>query len=469
MIAAKSYLGKKVAVMGLARSGQSAAAALKAGGAEVIAWDDDVKKCIETRLLGINISDLTQEDFTNIDALILSPGIPHSYPKPHIVAKKAKKANTPIIGDVEIFAENFVEPHIIGITGTNGKSTTTALVGHILRCAQLPAEIGGNIGFPVLEFENTLDAGYQVLELSSYQLELTPSLCCEIAVILNISPDHLDRHGGMGGYKAAKFKIMESLPENAIAIIGIDDQESIGIAKWLTENKYKNLCVIPISGRVVPENGVGVLNGQLVKNIDCENEVVINLHDKAVLPGVHNQQNAAAATAIALALGISNNIIKKAIASFDGLPHRQELVGTFNRLTFVNDSKATNADATARALSCYNSIYWILGGQSKQGGIELLSEFFPNIRHAFLIGECSEEFADVLNGAVKFTSCGTIQNAIETIKNDIPNIYNDEVVILLSPAAASFDQFESYEARGDTFRLLIKEKILSNPNLRGCL
>ena len=232
MIAAKSYLGKKVAVMGLARSGQSAAEALKAGGAEVIAWDDDVKKCRESALLGINISDLTKEDFTNIDALVLSPGIPHSHPKPHVVAKKAKKANTPIIGDIEIFVKNFIEPRIIGITGTNGKSTTTALVGQILRCAGLPVEIGGNIGLPVLGFENTLDAGYQVLELSSYQLELTPSLCCEIAVILNISPDHLDRHGGMDGYKAAKLKIMESLPENAIAIIGVDDPESIGTVSY---------------------------------------------------------------------------------------------------------------------------------------------------------------------------------------------------------------------------------------------
>jgi len=469
MIAAKSYLGKKVAVMGLARSGQSAAEALKAGGAEVIAWDDDVKKCRETALLGINISDLTKEDFTNIDALILSPGIPHSYPKPHVVAKKAKKANTPIIGDIEIFVKNFVGPRIIGITGTNGKSTTTALVGHILRCAGLPVEIGGNIGLPVLGFENTLDAGYQVLELSSYQLELTPSLCCEIAVILNISPDHLDRHGGMDGYKAAKLKIMESLPENAIAIIGVDDPESIGIAKWLTENKYKNLRVTPISGLVVPKNGVGVLNGNIVSNINRENEVVISLHDNTILPGVHNRQNVAAGTAAALTLGISKNIIKNAISSFPGLPHRQELVGTFNRLTFINDSKATNADAAARALSCYESIYWILGGQSKEGGISLLRKFFPKIRHAFLIGECSEEFADVLKGAVKFTTCGTIQNAIETIKNDIPSIYNDKVVILLSPAAASFDQFDSYEARGDTFRLLIEEKILNNPGLRSCL
>lgn len=469
MIAAKSYLGKKVAVMGLARSGQSAAEALKAGGAEVIAWDDDVKKCRESALLGINISDLTKEDFTNIDALILSPGIPHSYPKPHVVAKKARKANTPIIGDIEIFVKNFVEPRIIGITGTNGKSTTTALVGHILRCAGLPVEIGGNIGLPVLGFENTLDAGYQVLELSSYQLELTPSLCCEIAVILNISPDHLDRHGGMDGYKAAKLKIMESLPEKAIAIIGVDDPESIGIAKWLTENEYKNLCVTPISGLVVPENGVGVLNGNIISNINRENEVVISLHDKTILPGAHNWQNVAAGTAVALTLGISNNIIKNAISSFPGLPHRQELVGTFNRLTFINDSKATNADATARALSCYESIYWILGGQSKEGGIGLLSKFFPKIRHAFLIGECSEEFADVLKGVVKFTNCGTIQNAIETIKNDIPSIYNDKVVILLSPAAASFDQFESYEARGDAFRVLIEEKILNNPGLRNCL
>ena len=469
MIAAKSYLGKKVAVMGLARSGQSAAEALKAGGAEVIAWDDDAKKCRETALLGINISDLTKEDFTNIDALILSPGIPHSYPKPHVVAKKAKRANTPIIGDIEIFVKNFVEPRIIGITGTNGKSTTTALVGHIMRCAGLPVEIGGNIGLPVLGFENTLDAGYQVLELSSYQLELTPSLRCEIAVILNISPDHLDRHGGMDGYKAAKLKIMESLPENAIAIIGVDDPESIGIAKWLTENEHKNLRVTPISGLIVPENGVGVLDGNIVNNINCENEVVISLQDNTILPGAHNWQNIAAGTAVALTLGISNNVIKNAISSFPGLPHRQELVGTFNSLTFINDSKATNADATARALSCYESIYWILGGQSKEGGICLLSKFFPKIRHAFLIGECSEEFADVLKGVVKYTNCGTIQKAIETIKNDIPSIYNDKVVILLSPAAASFDQFESYEARGDAFRLLIEEKILNNPGLRSCL
>ena len=466
MIAAKSYSGKRVAVMGLARSGQSAVVALKAGGADVIAWDDSGSKCKETESLGARIADLKEEDFTKIDALVLSPGIPHSYPKPHEVVEQAKKANTPVIGDIEIFATNYVKPRIIGITGTNGKSTTTSLIGHILKCAQIPHEVGGNIGHPALSFENDINITYQVLELSSYQLELAPSLSCEIGVILNISPDHLDRHGDMSGYIKAKSKIIEGLANKGTAIIGADDPDSCKLEEGLRQNNRKELSVQCVSGSHLPKNGVGIVDGCVVSNVNDEENIIVDLNGNITLPGAHNQQNAAAATAVALAIGISPDIIKAAILTFSGLSHRQELIGSFQNLIFVNDSKATNADATARALSCYDSIYWIAGGRAKQGGIESLGEYFPNIKHAYLFGECAKEFAETLKGKVGYTICDTIHNVFDIILSHLYLAGHQYGVVLLSPAAASFDQFSSYEVRGNIFRSLVNDKIMYNSKLK---
>ncbi len=466
MIVAKSYSGKRVAVMGLALSGQSAVAALKAGGADVIAWDDNGSKCKETEPLGACITDLKEEDFTKIDALVLSPGIPHSYPKPHEVVEQAKKANTPVIGDIEIFATNYVKPRIIGITGTNGKSTTTSLIGHILKCAQIPHEVGGNIGHPALSFENDTNIIYQVLELSSYQLELAPSLSCEIGVILNISPDHLDRHGDMRGYIKAKSKIIEGLTNNGTAVIGIDDPDSRYIGEGLRQNNCKNLSIQYVSGNHLPKNGVGIVDGCVVSYVNAEESIIVDLNGNTTLPGTHNQQNAAAATSVALTIGISPEIIKAAILTFSGLPHRQELIGSYKNLTFVNDSKATNADATARALSCYKSIYWIAGGRAKQGGIESLGKYFPNIKHAFLFGECAKEFALTLEGKVGYTICDTIHDIFDIILSDLYIAGRQYGVVLLSPAAASFDQFSSYEVRGNIFRSLVNDKIIGNSKLK---
>ena len=466
MIAAKSFSGKRVAVMGLARSGQSAVAALKAGGAEVIAWDDNDTKCKETEPLGAHIKDLTEEDFTEIDALVLSPGIPHSYPKPHLVVEQAKKANTPVIGDIEIFATNYVKPRIIGITGTNGKSTTTSLIGHILNCAQIPHEVGGNIGRPALSFKNDTNIIYQVLELSSYQLELAPSLSCEIGVVLNISPDHLDRHGDMSGYIKAKSKIIKGLANNGTAIIGVDDPDTCQIGKWLRQNNRKKLSIQCVSGNHLPKTGVGVVDGCVVSNVNAEENIIVDLNGSTTLPGAHNRQNVAAAASVALAIGISPDTIKTAILTFSGLPHRQELIGSLKNLIFVNDSKATNADAAARALSCYKSIYWIAGGRAKQGGIESLREYFPKIKHAFLFGECAKEFAETLKGTVGYTICDTIHNVFEIILSDLCTSDNQYGVVLLSPAAASFDQFSSYEVRGNIFRSLANNKIINNSKLK---
>jgi UDP-N-acetylmuramoylalanine--D-glutamate ligase len=470
MLAAKSFSGKRVAVMGLARSGQSVVSALKAGGAKIIAWDDNYLKCKEAEVLGAEIKDLTKENLSYFDALVLSPGIPHSYPKPHVVVERARNANIPIIGDVEIFSNNCEKFEIIGITGTNGKSTTTALVGHILSCAGISCEVGGNIGRPVLEFNRTRNMRISVLELSSYQLELAPSLICKIGVLLNISPDHLDRHGSMQGYVDAKFRIIESLADNAVAIIGVDDPETSEIRKNLDKKKYKNISIRPISSQHIPKGGVGAIDGCIVSDFNSERTFIVDLNDSQIFPGLHNQQNVAAATAVALSVGVNINDIKAGILSFKGLPHRQEVIGSLRNVTFINDSKATNADATARALGCYKSIFWIAGGLSKKGGITSLEEYFYKIKHAYLIGDAAEEFSQTLLGKVDFTICITLEKALEKILKKISYEVSENSVVLLSPAAASFDQFDSYEARGDAFCSFVNENFFNKPKvIRGLL
>jgi UDP-N-acetylmuramoylalanine--D-glutamate ligase len=337
----------------------------------------------------------------------------------------------------------------VGITGTNGKSTTTALLGHILKVADLKAEVGGNLGTPVLTLAPLERDGIYVLELSSYQLELTPSLNCDVAVLLNITPDHIDRHGSMAGYIAAKRMVFRSVGKTQNAVIATDDELCRHIAAELAARGHHR--VIPISAAHRTPHGVWC-DGTLLH--DSDGRLVLDLARAPALPGVHNAQNAAAAFAAARALGVEGEIIAEAILTFPGLAHRQERVATIDGISFVNDSKATNAEAAAKALVCYDHIYWIAGGVAKEGGISSLDSYFPRIRHAFLIGEAADLFARSL-GAVPHSLVGDLKTAVEAAYAMARRDGHHGSVVLLSPACASFDQYSGFEARGAHFRELV--------------
>ncbi len=440
-----------VAVMGLGKSGLVTAEALRASGAEVMAWDDDPKKRAEAEARGFKPVDLANADWKELTTLVLSPGIPHTWPKPHPIATLAKKHKVEIIGDIELLGRAERHASYVGVTGTNGKSTTTALIGHILKKAGRRAAIGGNIGTPVLALDSVKDGTY-VLEMSSYQLELTVSITFDVAVMLNISPDHLDRHGGMDGYVAAKKTIFHRQTSPRTAVIGVDDARSEEIHRQLTS--VGDQIVIPISAARRLHRGVFAIDGILYDAIRDSAAQVADLRPIPTLPGQHNWQNAAAAYAACRAMGIDSAVITDAMASYPGLPHRQELVATVDGVRFINDSKATNADATSKALACYDAIYWIAGGVPKEGGIASLKDFFPRLRHSYLIGQAANEFAQTL-GDAPHTIVGTLDQAITAARRDAVRDGISGAVVLLSPACASFDQFANFEARGDAFRTLV--------------
>ena len=455
MIEVATFQGEKVAVMGLARSGLVAAQALQQGGAKVMAWDDAAAKRDAAAAAGVPIVDLGAADFAGVTVLVLSPGIPHTYPKPNPVAARARAAGTRIIGDIELLAQSRRQARYVGITGTNGKSTTTALICHIVAQAGRPVAVGGNLGTPVLSLASLGADGIYVLEMSSYQLELTESLTFDVAVLLNITPDHLDRHGGIDGYVAAKHRIFQRQRKPQTAILGIDDALSRAMADALARGGAQR--VVPISAETRAPGGVYVEAGWLVDDMDGAAKRVLELRRAARLPGAHNWQNAAAAYAATRALGIDTAAVVAGIISFAGLAHRQELIATIDGVAYVNDSKATNADATAKALACYDAIYWIAGGVPKEGGIVSLASFFARIRHAFLIGKATEEFAATLDGRVPLSRCGELGRAVATARETALAQRKPGAVVLLSPACASFDQFANFEERGDIFRRLVQE------------
>jgi UDP-N-acetylmuramoylalanine--D-glutamate ligase len=432
--------GRPVAVLGLGKSGLVAARALAASGAEVWAWDDDA-----TKRAAIATTDLYNCDWTKPSALVLSPGIPHEFPRPHAIAAKAKAAQVPIIGEVELLFRAQPKATFVGITGTNGKSTTTALIGHLLQHAGRKAEVGANLGTPALALAPLDIGGIYVLEMSSYQLELVPTARFDVAVLLNITPDHLDRHGGMAGYIAAKRRIFDRQRAQNWAVIGIDDEYCRAIRAGLSG---RHLVAIAI-GREA-SSAVIVRDGILS---DETGERIMDLATAPALPGPHNWQNAAAAFAVSRALGLSSASIIDGIRTYPGLPHRQELVATIGGVRFVNDSKATNADATAKALACYDPIYWILGGRPKETGLDGLEPFYPRIARAYLIGEAADAFDKTL-GAHKVATrrCGTLDRAVSEAASDAACEKRGGPVVLLSPACASFDQFPNFEARGNRFR-----------------
>lgn len=443
--------GKRIGVIGLGKTGISAINALRANGADVFAWDDDDDKRLQAIQNGITIINLAQ---AGVDFLLWSPGIPHYGEKAHPLALQAKEMNIPLVCDIDLLS-HAVTQDILAVTGTNGKSTTTALINHTL--AQFrPTQMGGNIGQPVLNLENFTDEGTYVLELSSYQLELSPSLKPAGAVLLNITPDHLARHGDMETYIAAKENIFASVqagPRKPVAVISNGSDITKKIVERLKQEG--NWTVVPVS--IEGKTGIHVENGKLY-----DGEIlVIDLTLTPSFKGEHNHENAACAYAsIRNVYGYEPEKIGAAMSSFEGLPHRQHLVRTINGIAYVNDSKATNAEAVSHALACTKNIYWILGGQPKEGGLKGLENYMDRIKHAFLIGEAADEFAKWLKASdVPVTMCGTLDIAVlEAHKLAQANrgMPGEAATVLLSPACASWDQFQSFEHRGDVFANLVQ-------------
>jgi len=454
MIDLSLLAGRTVAVLGLGRSGFATVEALQRADARVLAWDDAEKQRDGLVRLGITPADPAGWDWSQIAMLILSPGIPFTHPRPHAMVLAAQAAHVPVIGDVELLGRAYPQARYAGITGTNGKSTTTALTAHLLQAAGAPMQVGGNLGTAVLTLAPQDAAGTYVLELSSYQLDLIDQLRFDVAVLLNVTPDHLDRHGDMDGYIKAKERIFRGLGS---AIIGVDDALSRAVADRVAAAHTRRL--IRISGEQALDRGIFVQNGQLIDALDGPAQSVLDLTAIKTLPGSHNAQNAAAAYAICRALGLSPQQAALGMASFPGLAHRQELVGEIDGIRFVNDSKATNADAAARALGCYDAIYWIAGGVPKAGGIEPLRAFFPRIRQAFLIGQAADAFAATLGDAVPAEQSGDLANATRAALAAARRDGATQPVVLLSPACASFDQFTSFEQRGDRFRQLVGDLV----------
>ena len=453
MIDVFPFAGFPVALMGLGKSGMASAKALLASGAEVWAWDDSQERRAEAEAAHIPLVDLYEKDLREATTIVWSPGIPHTYPKPHPIAARARAAGLEIICDVELLARSQRAASYIGITGTNGKSTTTALVGHILGRAGRRVETGGNLGPPALELQPLDEEGIYVLEMSSYQLELTLSITFDIGVLTNISPDHLDRHGGLPGYIEAKKRIFRRQTAPRTAVIGVDDAASRAIYDELAARAEQR--VVPISAEAPVAAGVYASDGRLVDDTQGLRSEVADLAKMPALPGRHNWQNAAAAYAATRAAGVHPTVIAASLGSFPGLAHRQELVAVIDGVRYVNDSKATNSDAAAKALVCYERVYWIAGGRAKEGGIEALAPHFGRIAHAYLIGEAAETFAKTLAGRVRFTVAHTLAQALEAASRDAGRECRGGAVVLLSPACASWDQFANFEARGEAFKALV--------------
>jgi UDP-N-acetylmuramoylalanine--D-glutamate ligase len=460
MIPVRGFEGKTLAVFGLARSGLTAARALMAGGAEVVVWDDKPESRQAAAAEGLKVVDLASADWSQFAGLVLSPGVPLTHPAPHWTVERAKAAGVEIMGDIELFARTVAaapehkRPKIAAITGTNGKSTTTALLAHICRSAGRDTRIGGNIGWGVLGLDDMHGGAVYVLELSSYQLDLTSSLKPDVAVLLNISPDHLERHGGMEGYVTAKRRVLMNQSKGDTAVIGVDDPWGQRICTEITAANRRT--IVPISSGRAMGRGVYALQGLLY---DATGERAVEIADllrARSLPGRHNWQNAAAAYAAARGLGISPAEAVEGLLTFPGLAHRMETVGVIGRVRFVNDSKATNADAARQAMSSYPKFYWIAGGQPKTGGIDSLADLYPRVAKAYLVGEAAPAFARTLKGKADAVETKTIEAAVAAAYRDAA-VSGEDAIVLLSPACASFDQFSDFEARGEAFRAAVAE------------
>ncbi|OJX09581.1 MAG: hypothetical protein BGO77_04190 [Caedibacter sp. 37-49] len=452
MIKVKGFEHQKVAILGLGRTGNSAALALTAGNAHVFAWDDNSLSRKDAEDQGISVVDLATLHWDQISALLLSPGIAASHP----YAVLANKAGVPIICDIELLAQTQLEANFIGITGTNGKSTTTWLIAHLLRTVKRQIEVGGNIGKAALNLNSLGKDGTYVLELSSYQLEriFTPFL--KTSLLLNITPDHLERHGDMAGYVKAKQRIfsLQKGPKNVI--ISIDDEECLNLYRvLLNEESY---AIIPFSVKARVPKGIYVLNGMLMDNRENTDEEVLDLKTFHNLPGDHNWQNIAAAYAAVMLEGLSKDQFIEGLRTFKNLPHRLEEVTVIDDVHFINDSKATNSDAAAKALSCYEkNIFWILGGRAKDNGLNGLDQYFSRIKKAFLVGEAEERFSKILEGKVSYLQCHELSRAVQEAYYEAISYAERPAYVLLSPACASWDQFKDFEHRGEVFKELVSK------------
>ena len=463
MIPITEYAGRDVAVFGLGRTGLSAAKALAAGGARVHAWDDNEKTREKAEAAGVTLSDINKRDWQTFAALVLSPGVPYKFPQPHRIVRMAEMTGVPVVGDMELFARAVQalpergRPKVVGITGTNGKSTTTALIGHILKQAGRDARVGGNIGKGVLDMAPLNANSVYVLELSSYQLDLVKSLHCDVGVFLNLSPDHLDRHGGIDGYVAAKKRLFLNQTSRDYAIVGVDDLQSQALS--MTLSAKADARVIQVSSEYALGRGISAVRGKLYDSLLGKAMPVGDLSDAQALPGRHNHQNAAAAYAACRVLGVEPNTIIEAIKSFPGLPHRLEMIAKVDGVQFINDSKATNAQAAEQALKAFPRVYWIAGGQAKFDGIDELAPLFPRVAKAYLIGEAQDKFTESLKGKAPSVKCGTLERAVEEALRDARQDEEPNPIILLSPACASFDQFKDFEARGEAFRQIVESLV----------
>ena len=456
MIPVTSFAGKTVAVFGLGGSGLASCQALKAGGAEVIAGDDSTDNLARAAQSGFITADLRKVSWTNFAALILTPGAPLTHPAPHWSVLTAREAGVEVIGDIELFCRErrrfAPDAPFVAITGTNGKSTTTALIAHLMKVAGYDTQMGGNIGTAILSLEPPRMGRVHVIEMSSYQIDLTPSLDPTVGILINISEDHIDRHGTLEHYAAVKERLVAGVQPQGSAVIGVDDIWCRNAADRI-ERAGKRVVRISVKNPLA--DGIYVERETIVRASGAAREEVARIGGIGSLRGLHNAQNAACASACALALGVGKDVLQSGLRSFPGLAHRMEQVGKRGNVLFVNDSKGTNADAAAHALSSFADIFWIAGGKAKAGGITGLSEYFPRIRKAYLIGEAAKEFADTLGGRVPHEMSGTLEVAVASAARDADASGLHDPVVLLSPACASFGQYRNFEIRGAKFRDLV--------------
>jgi UDP-N-acetylmuramoylalanine--D-glutamate ligase len=457
LIPITTFAGRKVAVFGLARSGLLSSRALKAGGAEVVAFDDNETSVAEAQAEGITTQDLHEFDWSTVAALVLAPGVPLTHPTPHWSVELARKAGVEVIGDIELFcrerAKAGLDCPLVAITGTNGKSTTTALTAHLLKSAGRDVQMGGNIGVAVLGLEAFAAGRAYVLEISSYQIDLAPSLHATVGVLLNVSEDHLDRHGNMENYAAIKALLPASVEAGGTAVIGVDDRYTRAAADRI-ERAGKS--VVRVSVQAPLRDGFYAEGSRIMRATGGKTHAAAQLAGIGSLRGQHNAQNAACAIAACVALGLDLPAIQKGLVSFPGLAHRMQQIGRKGRVLFVNDSKATNADSAAKALGSFHDIFWIAGGKPKTGGITSLAEFFPRIRKAYLIGEAAKEFAATLDGKVPNEIDEVLSAAVDAAARDAEASDAKEPVVLLSPACASFDQYPNFEVRGQAFTDIVR-------------
>ena len=465
MIRITTFAGRRVAVFGLGGSGLAAARALRDGDATVVCWDDGAAAREAALAEGFSVEDLAQADWSGIVALVLAPGVPLTHPEPHWVVRKAQAAGAEVIGDIELFfrqrAVDCPDARVVCITGTNGKSTTTALIAHILHAAGCDVQMGGNIGKAILTLAPPSVDRIHLIEISSFQIDLTPGLKPTIGVLMNLTPDHLDRHGpgddidlAMRNYAGIKERV---IAHSDHAVVSLDDDWSAVIADHHSKLSRR---VVTTSVRAGVAAAVTVAGDQVRVEDGALAGLThfgpFSLSGIGTLRGAHNAQNACAAIAVAGLCNLSTKATQLGLQTYPGLPHRMEEVGRAGAVLFINDSKATNADSTEKALSAFPSdIYWILGGKPKEGGITALESLFGRIAKAYLIGAASDQFAATLDGKVKFERSGTLDAAVGAAARDAAASGAREPVVLLSPACASYDQFKNFEVRGDTFRALV--------------